>query len=55
MRPFEIAAKSVITTLVTGVITNRPTPNLETNFETIFVVRNRDEEYTEIGKIIKLF
>jgi hypothetical protein len=31
-----MAAKSVITTLVTGVITNSQTPNLDTNLEIIF-------------------
>jgi hypothetical protein len=55
MRPYGMAAKSVITTLVTGVITNSQTPNLYTNLETIYVVRKRGEEDTEIGKKIKLF
>jgi hypothetical protein len=44
-----MAAKYVSTTLVTGVITNSQTPNLDTNLETIFVVRKRDEEDSEIG------
>jgi hypothetical protein len=50
-----MAAKSVITTLVTGVVTNSQTTNLYTNLETIYVVRKRGEEDTAIGKIIKLF
>jgi hypothetical protein len=50
-----MTAKALITTLVTGVITNSQIPNLRANLESILIIRIRDKEDSAIGKIIKLF
>jgi hypothetical protein len=45
----------VITTLVTGVLTNSQIPNLHANLESILKIRKGDKEDSAIGKLIKLF